>query len=253
MSQPEVAISRIMVALDTSARSSAALDTAAELASALGAQLLGLFVEDINLLRLAGLPFAREVGRASAAARPLDFSAVERGMRMEAARAQRSIAGAAQRLQLQWSFRVTRGQAIAQVLAEAAQVDMVVFGRAGESAAPVVGPVLVLFDGGPAAQQALATAVRLAKANERQLGVLIPADTTASFRQRRGLAAASLGHGAPRARYIALAGSDAAHLARAARAEKCSAFVLASGSLPDGADEIGALIHAIGCPLVLLT
>jgi len=252
MSQPEVAITRIMVALDTSARSSAALDTAAELASALGAQLLGLFVEDINLLRLAGLPFAREVGRASAAARPLDFSEMERAMRLEAARAQRSIAGAAQRMQLQWSFRVTRGQMIAQVLAEAEQVDMVVLGRTGESAAATAGPVLVLFDGRPAARQALATAVRLAKANERPLGVLIPADTTEIFRQQRELAAASLGSGAPRVHYIALAGGDVAHLARAVCAEKCSAFVLASGSLPAGADEVGALIHAIGCPLVLL-
>jgi len=252
MSQADVAITRIMVALDTSARSSAALDTAAELAGALGAQLLGLFVEDINLLRLAGLPFAREVGRASAAARPLDFSEVERAMRMEAARAERSIAGAAQRLQLQWSFRVTRGQMIAQVLAEAQQVDMVVLGRAGEYATPGVGPVLVLFDGSPTARQALATAARLAKANERQLGVLIPADTTESFQQQRGLAAASVGHGAPRMRYIALASSGVAHLARAAQAEKCSAFVLASASLPLGAEEIGALIHAIGCPVVLI-
>jgi nucleotide-binding universal stress UspA family protein len=252
MSQTDVAITRIMVALDTSAHSSAALDTAAELASALGAHLLGLFVEDINLLRLAGLPFAREVGRASAAARPLEFAEVERRMRMEAARAQRSIAGAAQRLQLQWSFRVTRGQMIAQVLAEAGQVDMVVFGRAGEYAAPVVGPVLVLFDGSPAALQALATAARLAQANERQLGVLIPAGTTQSFQQQRGLAAASLGHGVPRASYVALASSDVAHLARAARAEKCSAFVLASGSPPLGADEMRALLHAIGCPVVLL-
>jgi nucleotide-binding universal stress UspA family protein len=250
MSQSEVAITRIMVALDASTRGQAALDTAAELAR--GAHLLGLFVEDINLLRLAGLPFAREVGRASAAARPLEFAEVERAMRMDAARAQRSIAGAAQRLQLQWSFRVTRGQMIAQVLAEAAQVDMVVLGRASESAAAVVGPVLMLLDGSPAGRQALATAVRLAKANERQLGVLIPADTTASFQQQRVLVAASLGTDAPRTHYVALASAEVTHLARAARAEKCSALVLSSGSLPVGADEISALIQAIGCPVVLV-
>ena len=54
-------IKRILVALDASAANRTALQTAALLASELQAELQALFVEDINLLRLAELPFAREV------------------------------------------------------------------------------------------------------------------------------------------------------------------------------------------------
>ena len=44
-------IRRILVALDTSKHSLAALEAADELAAWLKAELFGLFVEDINLLR----------------------------------------------------------------------------------------------------------------------------------------------------------------------------------------------------------
>ena len=48
---------RILVALDASAHSHAALAAAVALAARLHAEIEGLFVEDINLLRLAELPF----------------------------------------------------------------------------------------------------------------------------------------------------------------------------------------------------
>ncbi|MGB7837261.1 MAG: universal stress protein, partial [Terrimicrobiaceae bacterium] len=59
-------IRRILVALDASAHSRAALEAACELALGLDAELSGLFVEDINLLRLAQLPFASEISYPSA-------------------------------------------------------------------------------------------------------------------------------------------------------------------------------------------
>ena len=47
---------RILVAVDASPHSLAALDAALRLAADLEAEIIGLFVEDINLLRLAGMP-----------------------------------------------------------------------------------------------------------------------------------------------------------------------------------------------------
>ncbi len=61
---------RILVAIDTSPHGRAALEAAADLAAASSAELCGLFVEDLNLLRLAGLPFAHEIEFASATPRP---------------------------------------------------------------------------------------------------------------------------------------------------------------------------------------
>src|SRR3989304_3336351 len=56
---------RIVVALDTGSLSRAAIETAARLAIGLRAELEALFVEDVNLRRLAALPFARGLGHPS--------------------------------------------------------------------------------------------------------------------------------------------------------------------------------------------
>jgi hypothetical protein len=65
----EFEIHRILVALDASVRSLAALEAAAELAAEWHAELLGLFVEDVELLRLAATPAAIHCVYPSASAR----------------------------------------------------------------------------------------------------------------------------------------------------------------------------------------
>ena len=105
----EPAIRRILVALDASLHSLAALEAASELAEALKAELVGIYVEDINLLHLAGLPFAHEVSYLSVAVRQLDSPSMERELRVQAERARQVLAGVAGRRQLRWSFRVVRG------------------------------------------------------------------------------------------------------------------------------------------------
>ena len=72
---------RILVALDASPQSVAALRAAAELAALMEAELEGLFIEDINLLHLCGLPFSHEIGSYTAKRRQLDNLALERQLR----------------------------------------------------------------------------------------------------------------------------------------------------------------------------
>ena len=55
------AIERVVVPLDAASENRTAIDTAARLAARAKAPLHGIFVEDEDLLRLAGLPFARQV------------------------------------------------------------------------------------------------------------------------------------------------------------------------------------------------
>ena len=127
---------RVVVALDASAPGQAALEAAAGLAARLEAELLAVFVEDIDLLRLAGLPFAREIGYPSAIRRAIDVPAMERSLRRHADEARRSVALIAERKPLKWNFEVARGSLTAQVLAAAAEADLIVAALAGcESAA----------------------------------------------------------------------------------------------------------------------
>lgn len=92
----------------------------ARLAQDMQAELLGLFIEDEELLRFAALPFAAEVGLASAARRSLEPAAVERALRAQAERLRRALAAALDPAHA-FSFRVERAspaRAVAAALAE---------------------------------------------------------------------------------------------------------------------------------------
>lgn len=95
-------------------------EAAARLARELEAEFLGLFVEDADLLRFASLPFAREVGLASALPLAMNLAALERQLRAQASAleaALTAIFGPA----AGWAFRVERASptnAVAAALAE---------------------------------------------------------------------------------------------------------------------------------------
>lgn len=129
MARPAAEVSapqRVVVLLDASAPGRAALEAAAAHAAQLQAELVAVFVEDLDLLHLAGLPFACEIGFPSAMPRALDAPALERRMRQLAEEARLSVAAIAARMPLQWSFQIVRGALSAQTLAAAAEADLVI-------------------------------------------------------------------------------------------------------------------------------
>lgn len=119
-----MSIRRITV-VQKPARAARALDAVAEAAAALEAELLWLFLEDVDLLHFAALPFAREIG-ASARRRGLDVQTMERRLRSQAEEARRALAAAAQGKPIRWSFRIERGSVPERVLSALADADLVV-------------------------------------------------------------------------------------------------------------------------------
>ena len=121
----ELKLRRIVVVLEPQARALGALDAAARLAARMQAELDGLFIEDEGLLRLAALPFAREIGFSSASARTLDVPGVERWLRALADEMRRGLAAAADRSTVaRWSFRVARGAPLTELRAAALAADL---------------------------------------------------------------------------------------------------------------------------------
>jgi len=107
---------RILVGLDSSPTSLRGLAAAAEMAARLDAELVGLFVEDDNLLRLAELPNSFEIGLQSARSRNLDPEVIARLFRQMAERARVAVERAAEREHVRCSFEVARGSMIGQLL-----------------------------------------------------------------------------------------------------------------------------------------
>ncbi len=129
---PEYSRRHIVVALDASSYSQAALRAAAELATLLDIDLEGLFVEDINLLHLSGFPFSREIGSYTATARPLENVVVERQLRTLAALIQQSMNRVVLKSPVRWTFHVRRGSVVNELLAAAQSAEMLSIGRSGQ-------------------------------------------------------------------------------------------------------------------------
>ncbi len=257
---------RIVASLAPAALALAVLDTALVLAEQLHAELLGLFVEDINLARLARLPFAREVGRLSALERPLAQPDVERLFRVQSTRMRELVASAAGPSRLAWSFEAERGQLLAEVLSRRRRGDLVVLAPA--SAPPHVGHpspparvgrtrhprrecIAAILTHPTSVAAILSAAAQVAQGQHRGLCACIaasPSDADAlrhealAWIQARGLAA----------RLSILSFASSQQLAADLRAIKAAALVAGCPTNSREVVQVETLRSASPCPLVLV-
>lgn len=273
-------IRRILVALDASPHSLAALDAAAGIASNLEAELLGLFVEDVNLLRVADLPFAREFGVPSAARRKLDRTGMERSLRLVAREARQAMELAAGRVSVRWTFRVARGPVVPELIAAADEVDLLALGKTGgilgersrlgstalgllEGAPGMVlllgrgavlrPPVAVLVrDDSALSRRAVETATAISRTLGDGLLVLIATADAASGQVLDEVVTGWLGDRSEAARRFRVIGGTWADLVRLIRAEGVGAVVMPPA--PAGAESEGfrLLVEAVECPVLLV-
>jgi nucleotide-binding universal stress UspA family protein len=268
---------RILVAVDASWRDLTTLEPLVGLAGDLPAELLGLFIEDVNLLRLAALPIAREVTYGLGGERKLDLAGVERQLRWQAEQLRQIFASAAERARLPWSFRVVRGQLSSELVQAARDADLLVFGipdqsrerrvlaPGGVSAVAQIersilwlhpratprGPVMVLFDGTEASRQAVDSAARLARQRRRELVLLLPPPLASPGSQAREQAAEWLSSLSPQPRQVPLARADAPNLLRAVRSHGAEVLVLPGGSPMLTEQTLGDLLRSATCSVVL--
>jgi nucleotide-binding universal stress UspA family protein len=275
----EPTIRRILVALDASPHSQAALEAASELADVLKAELVGIFVEDVNLLRLAGLPFAREVGYPSGTDRPLDSPSMERELRIQAEQVRQTLAGIAVRRQIRWSFRVVRGQVATELLTAAQEADLLALGRAswastrrvrlGATARVVVAqaphpvlllqhghaicqPVQLVYDESPAARRALATAAQLAALTGGHLMVMLVTDALESGQHLQEEVDERLQVAQVKGRYRPLVNPTAEELAQALRVAGGGTLIISADHPLLEGEGLPTLVDAMDCSVVLV-
>lgn len=247
-------IHRIVVALDASSGSRAALATAVSLAETLKAELLGLFVEDINLLRLSELPFAREVLFAESRLRQLESEELLRRLRARAAILRQEVQELAAEHKITSTFRVIRGPVDKELLSAALESDLLALGRLGHTIAhrarlgstaravidratsavllvrseATTGPIIALYDGSEVGRRVLDLAVSLS-AQDGDLRVLVWAEEEAEAFDRRQLAAHFLEPHAARIQYQHLSGENPERVLQWINRQKAVLLLLGAG------------------------
>jgi hypothetical protein len=190
-------IERIVVALDATSENRKVIASAARLAARWKTHLHGVFVEDDDLIRLANLPFARQV-TLGFGVETLNLQQARRQMHAFAERARQELAAAATRHAVEWSFEIAHDAAASRI-GTASVTDFLVCGTAtrpigghfrvecrwwsvvepGASSYLMAhrdrqdgGVAVLLHDRDAAVERLVAVAAQLAEANGGQLAVI---------------------------------------------------------------------------------
>lgn len=272
-------IQRILVALDASRSSLSALRNAVELAERLGAELIGLFVEDINLFRLAQLPLAWEMSIFSPAVRRLESMELERQLRVQAERMRAILQHACEERSIAWDFQVTRGPVAAELLTAGMNADLMILGKIGGSfpgtrrtgtitrmlVARRPGmtlifqedsfftlPVILLYDGTEAAEKAVDAACNLTKVHDGRLTVLISAGSREAARQMEITVMEHLKIYQLGADFRLMVDRSLDGVARRIRMEGSGPLVIPCDPNISREDQLGTLIDEVSNPVLLV-
>lgn len=271
-------IQRILIGLDASHHSLAALRAAAELATSLQAELVGLFVEDVNLLRVAELQVGWELQFPFAVGARLNPDRMERQLRAQAQLAEEALGAICKRRHIEWSFRVVQGQVSQQLLEEATRADLLCLGRASrpvmhrstvgsttEAAAmraphsvlvvprdvQIRPPVVVLYEGRPDKRQALLVAAQLAQHKGGFLSVLVPPSAPGTSKEIQESVTEQLDVEELLIRYRELVGPGVVSLVHAIQSEGAGLLVMEKDFLPP--ESLKELLDALSCPTLLMS
>jgi nucleotide-binding universal stress UspA family protein len=269
-------LQRILVALNASPHSQAALDAAVRLAEAFEADVQGLFVESEALLRTARLPFSREVRAYTVSPKRLNDRRIQRQLRYQAEYAEHTLQYAAEQAEVDHEFRTVKGRVTQELVRAAAAADLLILGktstessrrRLGSTSRTVLAeaptsvlvlretiaaqkPILTYYDGTEAADAALRTTVQMVRKAPRPLTVLLPPPGGADTNRLRDEV---------RARYGAET-TLAVHPLTRAESRRLSAFARRTGGLvvlPDNCAPLSYVpleqfLYEIDRPLLLV-
>jgi len=272
-------INRILVALDASAVNRSILQAAATLAVNLDAKINALFIEDINLFRLAELPFAREIVYGSDTGREMNVANMERSVHMQTSRLRQLVETIAQQSQVNISFDVKRGDIATAICNASKQTDLLIFGKNTQlikqslkvgtiaktllssthcnlmvlqHGAIIERPVVVAFDGSEVSQYAASLASRLAQQDHNALIVLFPAVDDYRYQQLYKQLMEKLNDAALQINAVRLTGNTVAQILQVIKQQNVRILLLESGRTFLTNDQTQELVIQADIPIILL-
>ncbi len=204
---------RVLVALDAADDAQRLLEIAAEMAQRMRADLMGLFIEDADLLGLGDNPLVRTVSSFGGVSGAIRRGVIEQAMRRQSTVARLALEQAAGTRRIQASFEVRRGR-LAAALEAYAETDFILVRRAAPNVqltaathraqisavtrqvvtaarrpvivldmrwaatAPSFGRIATLYDGSPETQKALLAAAEIADRRQGDGISIVPIATS---------------------------------------------------------------------------
>lgn len=269
----------IIVEVRTSTPSQAALEAAAEVARAMGAELKSIFVEDNELRDVANLSCARAVSFSGRASGRLDLDTLEHEMQLASAAVRREIERMARLADIPCRFDVVAGNPLRTLAEHAAQSAMLALAEpmtpalasrlealtgelrglmglvlAGPRARRRSGPIVAVVEDVSQLESILATARRLISPSRRAIVLLLVGEDARERAALEEQARALLkGLSAPEVTEVRSMLADAELLAGVLK-RLGGSFLVAQlgGMLAPGRQVLPQFAAAIECPVVLL-
>lgn len=272
-------INRILVALDASAVNRSILQAATTLAVNLDAKLNALFIEDINLFRLAELPFAREIVYGADTGRGMNVADMERSVQMQVKRLRQLVETIAQQSRLSIAFDVERGDIASAICNASKQADLLIIGKNSQllkqslkvgtiaktllssthcnlmllqHGAIIERPVVVIFDGSEASQTAVSLASRLARQDHNVLIVLFPAVNDYRYQLLYKQLMKKLNNVALLIHPVRLSGNTVAQILQVIKQCHGRVLLLETGCSFLTADQTREIVTQVDIPVILL-
>ncbi|MDH3631747.1 MAG: hypothetical protein OER98_11565 [Gammaproteobacteria bacterium] len=119
----------VMLAVDVSNYSVTTVNLAVDMAASVQTGLLGLFIEDEDLLQVSGLPCTREITLTTTRERPTSTDQMQRSLRSVAQQFKQTLQREAQASKIAWHFDTVRGRMRDIGLKSERDVTYTIFGR----------------------------------------------------------------------------------------------------------------------------
>lgn len=249
---------RIAITLDAFEVSAQALEQAVRLAKRMGAQLEGIFIEDIDLLQIAELPYLKEVRSVSRSENVINLQRMEQELRVLARRAERLLSEQAALHHVAWSFRIWRGSIDSDLLAADIEADVFALTRLGAAltrsrALPArCTAVSILFTGTDASVRALQAAINLATDPDRELNILLLADSDAEAARLQQLATEQVGKDAARVHFLHMVDGSIAELMEILTDTNTAVLILERGHELLHTPSLKRNLGNLSCPLLVV-
>lgn len=259
----ELGVKRILVALDASPSCIVSLDMAAVLAAHMRAQLETLFVEDVGLFRLAALPFAAELDRASGEARSMNEAGIQSALHLHVERLKRRLDWFSEHKKIQYHLRTVRGDYFTEALqADSDILFMITSKRVSmtettdfsrpEKLRPVRrsrAPVYTLYYGKDQSDISLKVGADIANLLGTELVIILPPESQETLEKVQNTVKALVDHRI-NLKFRVAQSDFASTMIELARSD-CGLLVL-----PKHAEEIGSnqkrALQLLQCPLVMV-